>query len=83
MTIFGEIQFLKLTGIDVPEHADVCLHVPDPEGVEQGLFVQHLTSELPGQRLEVTVPEQQPDEIETQTPSILKFINNNKKKKIF
>jgi len=37
--------------------------------------VQHLISELPEQRLEVTVPEQQPAEIETQTPVILKFMN--------
>jgi hypothetical protein len=46
--------------------------------------VQHLISELPEQRLEVTVPEQQPDEIETQTPFILKFMNTIKKiKKLY
>jgi hypothetical protein len=43
------------------------LHVPEPEGVEQGLLVQHLISLEPGQRFDVTEPEQQPAEVETQT----------------
>jgi hypothetical protein len=46
------------------------MQVPLPEGVEQWLFVQHLISEEPGHRLEVTVPEQQPAEMLTQTPSM-------------
>jgi hypothetical protein len=54
----------------VPEQADICLQVPLPCDVEQGLLVQHLISELPGHNPEVTLPEQQPPEIETQTPVI-------------
>lgn len=38
---------------EVPEQAEVCLHVPLPEGVEQGLLVQHLISAEPGHRLDV------------------------------
>jgi hypothetical protein len=45
------------------------MQVPLPEEVEQWLCVQHLISEEPGQRLEVTVPEQQPAEMLTHTPS--------------
>ncbi len=48
------------------------MQVPLPEGVEHLLLVQHLMSEEPGQRLEVVVPEQQPAEILTQTPSMPK-----------
>ena len=36
------------------EHDDVCIQVPDPDGVEQAGFVQHLTSEDPEQRFDVT-----------------------------
>jgi hypothetical protein len=46
------------------------MQVPLPEGVEHGLFVQHLMSEDPGHRLDVVVPEQQPAEVLTQTPSM-------------
>ena len=48
------------------------MQVPLPEGVEHLLLVQHLMSEEPGQRLEVAVPEQQPAEILTHTPSMPK-----------
>ena len=41
---------------------------PEPEGVLQGLFVQHLMSDEPGHRLLVVVPEQQPADTLTQTP---------------
>lgn len=51
-------------------HLEVCIHVPDPEGVEHLLFVQHLMSLLPEHRFDVTVPVQHPAEIETHTPSI-------------
>jgi len=45
------------------------MHWPEPEGVVQADLVQHLISEDPEQRPEVTVPvEQQPAEILTQTP---------------
>ncbi len=44
------------------------MQVPDPDGVLHLLLVQHLMSLEPGQRFEVTVPEQHPAEIETQTP---------------
>jgi hypothetical protein len=54
-------------GTEVPVQADVCLQVPDPDGVLQGLLVQHLISLDPAHRLEVTVPEQQPADMETQT----------------
>lgn len=60
----GPVQY---PGTEVPEHADVCLHVPEPEGVEQGLLVQHLISLEPGHKFDVTVPEQQPADIDTQT----------------
>lgn len=61
---------------DFPEHAEVCLQVPLPDEVEHGLLVQHLMSEDPGQRPEVTAPEQQPAEIETHTPSIPPTLKN-------
>ncbi len=43
---------------------------PEPEEVVQGLLVQHFMSEEPGQRPAVYVPEQQPAETLTHTPSI-------------
>lgn len=45
------------------------MHWPEPDGVEHEGVVQHLMSEEPGHKLEVTVPEQQPEEMDTQTPS--------------
>ena len=54
----------------MPLHAEICLQVPEPEGVLQVLEVQQRISEEPGHNPEVTVPEQQPADIETQTPSI-------------
>jgi hypothetical protein len=52
-----------------PEQAEVCMQVPEPEGVEQRSFVQHLMSEDPGHRPEVVVPvEQHPPEMLTQAP---------------
>jgi hypothetical protein len=45
------------------------MQVPEPWGVLHLLLVQHLMSLDPGHKLEVTVPEQQPAEMETQTPS--------------
>ena len=45
------------------------MQVPEPEGVEQRSFVQHLMSEDPGHRPEVVVPvEQHPPEMLTQAP---------------
>jgi hypothetical protein len=44
------------------------MQVPEPEGVKQADFVQHLISDEPEHRLEVTAPEQQPAEMETHTP---------------
>jgi hypothetical protein len=58
---------VQYPGTEVPEQAEVCLQVPEPEGVVQGLFVQHLISLEPGHKFEVVVPEQQPAEMETQT----------------
>ena len=52
-----------------PPQALVCLHVPVPCGVEHGLFVQQRISEDPGHSPDVTVPEQHPEPMETQTPS--------------
>jgi hypothetical protein len=46
------------------------MQVPVPEGVEQEFLVQHLISLEPGHKFEVFVPEQQPAEILTQTPSM-------------
>ena len=43
---------------------------PEPDGVVQGLLVQHFMSEEPGQRPVYYVPEQQPADTLTQTPSI-------------
>ena len=37
----GPVQYPE---IDVPEQAEVCLHVPEPDGVEHLLFVQHYNS---------------------------------------
>jgi hypothetical protein len=45
------------------------MHVPEPEGVLQVDWVQHFMSEEPEQRLDVTVPEQQPADMLTHTPS--------------
>ena len=65
----GPTQYPETDFPPFDEHNDVCMHVPDPEGVEHLACVQHLISEDPGQRLEVVVPEQHPAEILTQTPS--------------
>jgi hypothetical protein len=73
---FPEMQHLTSDGplqypdTVVPLHALVCLQVPLPEGVLQGLFVQHLISDEPGHKPEFTDPLQQPAAIETHTPSI-------------
>jgi hypothetical protein len=62
----GPVQY---PDTEVPEQVDDCLQVPLPEGVEQALLVQHFTSSDPGQRPEVTDPEQHPAEMLTHTPS--------------
>jgi hypothetical protein len=54
----------------VPLQTLVCMQKPEPEEVVQGLLVQHFMSEEPGQRPAVYVPEQQPAETLTHTPSI-------------
>jgi hypothetical protein len=50
-------------------HEDLERQVPEPLGVEQGFFVQHLISPEPGQSPDVRRPEQQLFETDTQTPS--------------
>jgi hypothetical protein len=62
----GPVQY---PATEVPEHFDVWTHVPEPEGVLHLALVQHFISELPGHRFAVTAPEQQPAEVDTQTPS--------------
>lgn len=47
----------------------VYMQNPEPDGVVQGLLVQHFMSEEPGQRPVDYVPEQQPADTLTQTPS--------------
>jgi hypothetical protein len=54
----------------VPLQADVCMHVPLPEGVLHLLDVQHLMSEEPEHRLDVVLPLQQPPDTDTHTPSM-------------
>jgi hypothetical protein len=61
---------VQYPGYGVPLHFEVCIQVPEPEGVEHLLLVQHLISLLPAHRFEVTVPVQQPAEIDTHIPSI-------------
>jgi hypothetical protein len=51
--------------------------------VEQPLFVQQRISEDPGHKPEVTLPEQQPAETETQTPSIPPTLQKQEIRKIF
>jgi len=64
----GPVQYPETDFPPFDEHNEVCIQVPDPDGVLHLLLVQHLMSSDPGQRFEVTVPEQQPAEIDTQTP---------------
>jgi hypothetical protein len=60
-------------------HDEVCMQVPEPDGVEQGLLVQHFTSLEPGHNPLVVVPEQQPAETETHTlnKELMYRINND------
>jgi len=69
----GPVQY---PGTEVPLHELVCMQIPFPYGVLHALEVQHLISDEPGQSPDVTVPvEQQPPEMETQTPSIPPTLN--------
>ena len=49
--------------------SEVCMQVPEPDGVEHFDCVQHLISLDPGHKFDVVVPEQHPAEILTQAPS--------------
>ena len=58
---------MQYPGKLVPEQAEVCMHVPLPEGVEHLLLVQHLISLEPGHKPDVTVPLQHPADVDTHT----------------
>lgn len=66
----GPEQYPENEDPPLEEHNDVCMHDPVPEGVVQEGWVQHLISDEPGHKPEVTEPElQHPAEILTQAPS--------------